>query len=204
MSGLISNTLQIAGVATLGLITSRTSMWASQKLENSTGISIGKVLSTITQNCGVGYLKSAAHTLNMPLTFVAEKIKDAYLMEPYENDRINLKEFMSRSQKLERFLKVVLAPVFEELAFRGGVQILGGVALESVGAPPAIAQGVSMVIGNTLFALAHLDSREDFNSTTFSNMAVGGATDTIICHNYGLIGSIASHALSNLSNEWIK
>lgn len=204
MTSLLSSIGKSIGAVVVGASTSRASMWLSQKVEDMTGLSIGRLLYQATPEKVANFLKTSATSINYPLTFTAEKIKDAYIIEPYSSDSISTAEYGKRALKLDRLLKVVIAPLFEELAFRGLIQTVGGMALEGIGVPPHIAQGSALLIANTLFTLAHLEGHEGFDSERFSSIFAGGLIDSVICHQFGLTASVAEHALSNLSNEWLR
>lgn len=204
MASSLSSIGKTIGVAVIGAATSRVSMWASKKVEDITGWSIGGLMDQATPDKVANFLRTAAKSINYPLTFTAEKIKDAYIIEPYASDQISLAEYGRRSLQLDRILKVVIAPVFEELSYRGLIQTVGGMALEGMGVPPHIAQGSALLIANTLFTIAHLEEHEEFSSERFSSLFAGGLIDSIVCNQFGLITSIAEHAISNLSNEWLK
>lgn len=140
---------------------------------------------------------------NYPLDAVSRQLQHFYIYKPYEEDRIDGRELSKRGAQLEKLLKVVLAPLMEEIIFRGGVQMLGEMGLISLGVPYPLAKTICIVAANTMFTAAHLEDHTQFNTREFSSTFVGGLIDGIICSEFGLASSIASHMFNNLSTHYI-
>lgn len=202
MASLISSISKPVVVVGLGALASRGCMWLSETVQQRNGWSIGGLMHSVTPRVVTDILKAAAKCINFPVTFTAKKMKDRYVNQPYDQRRIDRWEQTRRSKNLGQFLKVVLAPLGEELLFRGLVQTLGGMALERMGVPSILAQGSSILVANTLFALAHLENNEGFNTAKFSSLFAGGLVDSTMCKQFGLPASIAEHAISNLCEDY--
>lgn len=199
----ISSVASVVGIGLIGATVSRTSMWISSSFENATGRNIGQLVDYLPDSVK-RTVSAAGKTLNYPLNTLSMQLQLAYLYKPYEEGRINQKGLGARGDRLEWYLSVFLAPIMEEIAFRGGVQMLGEMGLVSLGVPSPLAKTICILAANTLFTAAHFEDHTQFSTRQFSSIFVGGMADGIICSKFGLISSIASHAFSNLSTYYIK
>lgn len=200
----ISSIASTVGIGLVGAAVSRTSMWVSNSFESATGRHVGQATDYIMPECVKKAFSIAGKSFNYPLNALSKQLQYVYIYKPYEEDRIDMKELGKRGPQLDKFLKIILAPIMEEIIFRGGVQKLGEMGLVSLGIPSPLAKVICIVAANTMFTAAHLEDDTQFNTREFSSVFVGGMTDGIICSEYGLTSSIASHLFSNLSTYYIK
>lgn len=200
----ISNAISTVGIGLVGGAVSRTSMWISDSFESVTGRHVGQLTDYIMPECVKKAFLMAGKCFNYPSKALSEQVQYVYMYKPYEEDRISLGELSKRGVQLDPLLKGVLAPLMEEVIFRGGVQKLGEMGLISLGVPYPLAKTICIVAANTMFASAHLEDHTQFNTREFSFTFVGGLVDGIICSEFGLTNSIASHMFSNLSMHYIK
>lgn len=200
----ISSAISTVGIGLVGGAVSRTSMWISDSFESATGRHVGQVTDYIMPDGIKKAFSLAGKCFNYPLNALSKQLQYVYIYKPYEEDRIGAKELSKRGPQLDKLLKIVLAPFMEEIIFRGGVQKLGEMGLISLGVPYPIAKTICIVAANTMFTAAHLEDHTQFNTREFSSTFVGGLIDGIICSEFGLASSVASHMFSNLSVHYIK
>lgn len=186
-------TLSISG-AILGSAGSTTAQVIAQKAE-SRGWSIGSLLHSICPTRVVDACKSCINLLQSPIKAATRKVVDLYLNNPLAQGQIGDAEFITRATRVDKFLKLVVAPVFEETTYRGLIQGVGAKALTLLSIP--FSNGISAVTGNILFGLAHLDQNEQFNSRKFTKPFAAGVAMAAIQSYFGLPTAILAHMLHN-------
>jgi len=95
-------------------------------------------------------------------------------------------------------VSVLVAPVVEELIFRGGQEALR-LALARYGVPAMAATTIAMVISQTLFAGAH---NPDPRNAHFKQMLICGIVFGVMMHRFGLPAAMMTHALNNVADEF--
>lgn len=97
-----------------------------------------------------------------------------------------------------RYITSLVAPVVEEIVFRGaiqgGLQALGR-ALGRFGVPDSVADGLAISISSVLFAGAH---NADPRTQQFRQVLISGITFGLMMHYSGLPSAMLTHSLHNL------
>jgi len=193
---------QLAKVAVCGALGSRVFQFGISSLRNQTNFSVfGEIFAAIIPPLVARQLKGAAEVLNSPLkgpliwikrSFINPMVRDA---ETHDQD--------IRATQIAKIYDIAtrcfLVPIGEEAIFRYGVQILGAQALKAAGIPSEAAAASSALVANILFGLAHSESRDLFEPSTFNNSFAAGLVMSLLCDQYGLPTSMIAHVIHNTS-----
>lgn len=208
-SGSLGQALQLKPAAAIvGALGSRSVQWLARHTSETYNQGIGHLLVKAVPNCVNAIFKKMAHTLNAPISELGRKINANYINPMMDaatesDDPRQIERAETIAHRVGICFKFIIAPLGEELIYRGGVQMLGAEILKAAGLPTLAAGSIAALVGNILFGMAHIGSHENTDSHRFNVTFAAGLAMAVICSQYGLPTSIIAHAIHNASLEYL-
>jgi hypothetical protein len=187
--------IAITGIA--GAVVSRSSQQLSQQIEKKTGWHLGEALNAVIPQAITNKLKLCTKIIQFPLQYSAHLINNFYVNEPYNLEKIDSQELEKRARRVGALFEQILAPLSEELIYRGLIQKGGAELLQTCGLPPILAKAISSIFATLMFGLAHIGPTENFDSTKFTQSATAGIIMAVINERFGLHQAGVTHMIHN-------
>lgn len=187
--------LNIILKGSLSALTSRSIQLLSDKVNDRWGWHLGQVLSVIMPSPIRRVFTLSKKILQYPINWFSEKIQNFYLSQA---ERLNLPDYERERKELRRdlFIKIIYAPVLEEIIYRGIAQTGVSACLEMFRIDPLLSKIISIFCATVMFGMAH---EPKIAQIYFTRSAVAGFVMGVTKEIYGLPTSIVAHMLHNCS-----